>query len=211
VRIGVLANRYSTGGLRFRELPEFDTAKLEFKKLPFLVKVPPELSKTKRRYATFGTTEAAEAITAYVCERVGRGEVIGPASPVITVNMRARFDQRRKAADGSVFLTEKGLSTDLKKAIRKAIPQNTPRPYITRAWASTQLLIAESKGLITRDFRESLLGHSLGVAGRYNLDKSWRPDLVEEIREAYRRCEPFLTTRPAESKGPDAAAISKML
>ena len=75
---GVLANRYSTNGLRFRDFPEFDTTKLKFTRVPFLVKVPPELSKTKRRYATFGTREAADAVEAYVAERASRGEDIRP-------------------------------------------------------------------------------------------------------------------------------------
>ena len=148
---------------------------------------------------------------AYTAERAGRGERINPSSPVITVDRRAGFGRRRRSADGGVFLTEEGLSTVLKKALTIAIPKNTPRPYVTRAWASTQLLLAESKGLITRDFRESLLGHSLGVAGRYNLDKKWRADLVEEMRDAYRRCEPLLSTTPQAGQGVDAAAMSKML
>ncbi len=211
VRIGVLANRYSTNGLRFRDFPEFDTTKLKFSKTPFLVKVPPELSKTKRRYATFGTGEAAEAIEAYVAERASRGEQISPSSPVITVDKRARFDLRRRSTDGAVFLTEEGLSTGIKKTFRVAIPENTPRPYVTRAWNSTQLLLAESKGLITRDVRESLLGHSLGVSGRYNLDKKWRPDLVEEMREAYQRCEPFLSTIPVKDERETQSRIAKVM
>ncbi|EQD79434.1 integrase/recombinase, partial [mine drainage metagenome] len=165
VRIGVLANRYSTSGLRFRDLPEFDTATLRFTKTPFIVKIPAELSKTKRRYVTFGTGETAQAVEAYAAERRGRGEEITPDSPVITVDKRARFDQRRRSADGAAFLREEGLSTDIKKTLQLAIAENRPRPYVTRAWTSTQLLLAESRGLITRDFRESLLGHSLGVAG----------------------------------------------
>jgi integrase len=210
-RIGVLANRYSTNGLRYSDLPDFDVDAAKFTQVPFLVKIPPELSKTKRRYASFGTHEAAEAVEAYTAERLGRGERIMPSSPVITVDRRAGFDRRRKSSDGSVFLTEEGLSTVLKKTLTLAIPKNTPRPYVTRAWASTQLLLGESKGLITRDFRESLLGHSLGVAGRYNLDKRWRADLVEEMRDAYRRCEPLLSTLPEAREGVDAAAMSRML
>ena len=211
VRIGVLANRYSTNGLRFRDLPDFDTAQRKFRTTPFLVKVPAELSKTKRRYATFGTSEAAEAIEAYVSERLSRGEEVGPESPVITVDKRSRVDRRLKAPDGSIFLTEEGLSTAIKKALKQAIPANTPRSYVTRAWCSTQLLLAEAKGLVTRDFRESLLGHSLGVAGKYNLDKKWRPDLVEEMRESYRRCEPFLSTVPKRAEQDARAEIAKTM
>ncbi len=210
-RIGVLANRYSTNGLRFRDLPDFDVETLKFTKMPFLVKIPPELSKTKRRYATFGTGEAAEAVEAYAAERANRGEKIALSSPVITVDKRARFDLRRRSTDGAIFLTEEGLSTDLKKALRVAIPENTPRPYVTRAWTSTQLLLAESKGFITRDIRESLLGHSLGVAGRYNLDKKWRPDLVEEMRETYRRCEPFLSTIPVKDERETQSRMVKVM
>jgi len=210
-RIGVLANRYSTNGLRFRDFPEFDATKLKFTRVPFLVKVPPELSKTKRRYATFGTRETAEAIEAYVAERASRGEQISPSSPVITVDKRARFDLRRRSADGAVFLTEEGLSTTIKKTFKVALPENTPRPYVTRAWNSTQLLLAESKGLITRDIRESLLGHSLGVSGRYNLDKKWRPDLVEEMRDAYQRCEPYLSTIPVKDERENQSRIAKVM
>ena len=211
VRIGVLANRYSTNGLRFRDFPEFDTTKLRFARTPFLVKVPPELSKTKRRYATFGTAEAARAIEAYASERASRGEQISPSSPVITVDKRARFDRRRRSADGAVFLTEEGLSTDIKKTLKVAIPENTPRPYVTRAWNSTQLLLAESKGLITRDVRESLLGHSLGVSGRYNLDKKWRADLVDEMRDSCQRCEPFLSTVPVKDERETLSQMEKVM
>ncbi|MDA4132020.1 MAG: hypothetical protein OK454_02705 [Thaumarchaeota archaeon] len=211
MRIGVLANRYSSNGLRFRDLPDFDIASGQFLKTPFLVRIPAELSKTKRRYATFGSAEAAEALSAYVSERVSRGEEILPESPVITVDKRSRLDRRKKASDGSVFLTEEGLSTTIKKALKQAIPKDTPRSYVTRAWCSTQLLLAEAKGLIARDFRESLLGHSLGVAGKYNLDKKWRADLVEEMRGAYRRCEPFLTTTASRSDATDPATISRTL
>ncbi len=55
------------------------------------------------------------------------------------------------------------------------------------------------------------MGHSLGVSGRYNLDKKWRSDLVEEMREAYQRCEPFLSTIPVKDERETQSRIAKVM
>jgi integrase len=188
--------------LRLADLPELDLAELRFRASPFLIRIPGALSKNRRAYVTFGSEELAQTLTAYLRERRIRprwkgGSVVGPEalspeSPVVAV---------RDTETESGFVTVKAVSAELRSAIAKVVPDDTSwRPYVLRSYASTQLLLAEAKGRITRDFREAILGHDLGVSGRYNLSKKLQPAMVEEMREAYRRCESFLSTVPSQNE-----------
>ncbi|EQD34826.1 integrase/recombinase, partial [mine drainage metagenome] len=71
------------------------------------------------------------------------------------------------------------------------------RPYVLRAYFDTQLLLAESKGKVAHDYRVFMMGHRGSMEARYTTDKQRLPgDLVDDMREAYGRCEPFLGTAP---------------
>ena len=110
------------------------------------------------------------------------------------------------------FVTVKALTAELRGGISKVVPNDTSwRPYVLRSYASTQLLLAESKGRIARDFREAILGHDLGVSGRYNLSKKLQPTMVEEMRAAYKRCEPFLSTIPSRTEQDSQAKMAKTM
>jgi hypothetical protein len=50
--------------------------------------------------------------------------------------------------------------------------------------------------------REEILGHDLGTSGRYNLDKRLSKDMVEELRGAYTRCLPFLSSGTSHTPKP---------
>ncbi|HLM90792.1 MAG TPA: hypothetical protein VK424_01905 [Thermoplasmata archaeon] len=195
--------------LRLGDLPELDVRTLEFRTLPFLIRVPGALSKNRRAYVTFGSEELAQTLIAYLKERRTRprwrsGATVDPEalsgqSPLVAV---------RDTQTENGFVTVKALTAELRTAINKVVPSDTSwRPYVLRSYASTQLLLAEAKGRIPRDFREAILGHDLGVSGRYNLSKKLQPTMVEEMRAAYRRCEPFLSTVPSRT---DQDAQSKM-
>ncbi len=182
--------------LRLRDLPELEIGELRMQKVPFLVRVPGSLSKNRKGYVTFGTQELADALIAYLKERRSRPryrrgrsvrpEELSPDSPVVAV---------RDTETETGFVTVKAVTAEVRSAMAKVVPADTTwRPYVLRSYASTQLLLAESKGKITRDFREAILGHDLGVSGRYNLSKKLQPSMVEEMRAAYARCEQFLAT-----------------
>ncbi len=72
------------------------------------------------------------------------------------------------------------------------------RPYVLRAYFDTQLLIAESRGKMTHSYRQFFMGHTGDMEARYTTNKGrLPPDLVEDMRDAYRRSVPFLETTKA--------------
>lgn len=197
VRPGVLASIDGRTGLTFEALPELQLApEPEFKQVPFHIIVPGRLSKTSHEYHTFGTAELADAILAYLTERTAGGEVLDSSSPLIAVEPMGKGTKFR-AASRSGFITTPKMMETLRKGLKAVLP--AARTYVLRAYCSTQLVTAR----VDRDVREELLGHSLGVSGRYNLAKKLNPEMVEELRSAYRRAEPYLSTersRPTEDE-----------
>jgi hypothetical protein len=55
--------------------------------------------------------------------------------------------------------------------------------------------MAESKGKVAHDFRVYWMGHVGSIDARYTTNKRQVPkEFLEEMRAAYKRCEPFLST-----------------
>ncbi|NIM44298.1 MAG: site-specific integrase, partial [Nitrososphaeria archaeon] len=81
----------------------------------------------------------------------------------------------------------------IRVAIRKAgFPW---RPYVLRSYFDTQLMLAESKGLVLRDYRQFWMGHKGDIENRYTTNKQRLPEeVVEDMREAYRRSQDYLQT-----------------
>ena len=188
VRIGVLGSRYSALGLRLKHLPELKLGEeCSFEKVPFRVDVPAELSKGGQAYFAFGTEEAASAIVAYLDRRTERGELLTPESALLAPEPKTSTVHLRRAPDGVAFLSEKGVADEIRTALARTQPKGVRwRPYVLRSFASSQMMVAENAGLITRDAREFLLGHTADIGRRYNLGKGRvRSDLVEEVRAMY--------------------------
>ena len=208
VRPGVLANIDGTDGLTLGDLKDLRLSPtLGLAKVPFHIVVPARLSKNGHEYHTFGTEELADAILAYLAEREGRSEKLGAKSPLVTVEpmgARTRFHVR----SDSPFITTPKMMETLRAGLWSVLKART---YIFRSYASTQLWVASNHGKITRDAVEAIMGHDLGVAGRYNLGKKLHPSLIEELREAYRRCQPYLETRPSQNESATQAKIAKVM
>ena len=69
------------------------------------------------------------------------------------------------------------------------------RPYVLRCYAETQFIIAESKGKISHPYLQFIAGHKGDIESRYSTNKGRLPEeMVEGMREAYKSCEPFLST-----------------
>jgi hypothetical protein len=214
IRIGTLGGRFSADGLRLKHLPELELehGTPRFATIPFLVRVPASLSKSRKEYFTFGTSECAEAITAYLLERRNRGEQLSATSALIAPEYKTSRTHLRPAADGTAFVNEKSLSFYLRSSMDKVRPGDVRwRAYTLRSWFSTQMESAEAKGLITRSRREFFMGHQLGIDGVYNLDKKLSSQKVEELRAAYKRCEPFLSTLATRSDQDDRARMTRIM
>ncbi len=189
LRPEALGNYRGTDGLRIRDLPDLRIKgkTVSFDKLPAQVVVRPELSKSGRRYFTFLGPEGAEYLKAYLEERIRAGERLDEASDVIA-----------PAWSKKAFLTSINVSDAIRKAIRAA--GFAWRPYVLRAYFDTQLLLAESKGKMTHAYRAFFMGHVGDIEARYTTNKGrLPPDLIEDMRDAYRRSLAFLeTTKPAD-------------
>jgi integrase len=215
LRPGAIGSYGGEDGLRLRDIPELEhEPKPKFSELPFVIRIPAALSKTRVAYTTFGTSQLATTLFAYLAERVERGENLTGASPVVApAETRGIASKARAAAQfGEGFLTPKAIVEEIREALRSTVPTGvTWRPYVLRAYCSTRLMIAEGSGKISRDLREAILGHDGGAAARYNVGKRWGDDLLKEARAAYKRCEPFLSTVPIADSNDGATRVLRAL
>ncbi|MEM0265276.1 MAG: hypothetical protein QXP13_04740 [Candidatus Methanomethylicia archaeon] len=85
----------------------------------------------------------------------------------------------------------------IREAIRRA--GFSWRPYVLRAYFDTQLMIAELKGLILRDYCQFWMGHKGDIEARYTTNKCRLPeDVIEDMHKAYRRSQEYLQTTVCE-------------
>lgn len=202
VRPGVIGNYLGDDGLRLKDLPDLQVKRngVEFAHTPTMVVVRPELSKTGQKYFSFLGEEACGYVKAYLEERLREGEKLGPESDLV------RPQKMHKA-----FLTSINVGDGIREAIRGAGFEW--RPYVLRAYFDTQLLLAESQGKVAHDFRVFWMGHKGTMDARYTTNKGrLTQTFVDEMREAYTRCEPYLSTTssPARDDVPKEVARSML-
>lgn len=189
VRPEVLGNYLGNDGLKVADFPELEIldGHIEIKKIPTVVIVRDELSKAGNEYFTFLGYEGCYFLKAYLEERIRTGENINSESPVIAP---IRVDFRGH------FIRTINIGDVIRQPIRKA--GFDWRPYVMRGYFDSQLLTAESKGLIIRDYRTFFMGHKGGIEGTYTTSKKQNPESIENMRESYSKALKFLET---ESKG----------
>ena len=214
VRPGVLGSYGGESGLTLGDLPELDLGPpIAFTETPFVVRVPAELSKTRRQYITFGTEQLATALVAYLNARREGGEKLNEFSPVaIPGTLRgAAARSRGEARFHRGFIAMKNIVGEVQKVLHSTAPKGVRwRPYVLRAYCSTRLLLAEGQGKISRDLREAILGHDGGIASRYNVGKRWGEELLTEARREYANAAEFLETN-AQSRVNVAAEFRRTL
>lgn len=186
-----LGDYLGTDGIR---LEDFAEAKLsargvKFEKTPTILLVRRALSKTRHPYLTFVGSEAIDYIEESLHERVKQGERLTPQSPLLAFDPRGVRKNR--------FLRTMLVTRGIKEAITKA--GFTWRPYVPRAYCDTNMIVAESRGLISHPYLQFLMGHKGDIEARYSTNKGrLPPSMIEEMRDAYKKCEPLLSTK-AES------------
>ena len=146
------------------------------------------LSKARHRYFSFIGEEGAIYIKEYLEERRKQGETLTEESPVL----QFEFGKVRH----NDFLRTTLITRDIRDAIEGA--NLKMRPYVLRAYFSTGLDIAESKGLISHPWRQFIMGHKGDIEARYSTNKRLPPDIIEEMRSSYQKCLKFLETRVSE-------------
>lgn len=175
-------------GLRIRDLPELKVNgnEVTFETIPAMIVVRPGLSKARHQYFTFLSEEACGYVKDYLEERARKGEKLSPDSAIICPKTAKK-----------PFIRTVNIGDLMRIAIRKA---GYPwRPYVLRSYFDTQLMLAESKGLVMRDYRMFWMGHKGDIENRYTTNKHRLPgSVIEDMREAYRRSQDYLQTTKAE-------------
>ena len=188
LRPEVLGNYNGKDGLRLRDLPELtiDTNKVNFLRVPTLVKVRTVLSKKGHEYLTFLSDEGCQYLKSYLERRMRMEEQLEPDSAIITP----------KTADKD-FITTVNISDSARSAIRKA--GFSCRPYVLRSYFATQMMLAESKGLVIRDYRTFFMGHKGDIEAVYTVNKKRLPTaVVEQMRESFMKAQKYLQTVETE-------------
>jgi integrase len=184
-----LGNYEGTDGLRLGDISNLAVSeRIEVSNIPAQITVRSRLSKARNQYFSFMGEEGITYIRDYLEERMKSGEKLTPESPLLQFDVRGR----RK----NDFMRTLLVTRDIREAIQGAGLKI--RPYVLRAYFSTALDIAESKGLISHPWRQFIMGHKGDIEARYSTNKRLPPDMIEEMRESYRKCLKYLETRVSE-------------
>jgi len=203
LRIETLGNYIGADGLRIRDLPEIKVQQelVDFGKKPALLIVRKELSKAGHQYLTFLSDEGCEYLKDYLEERIREGEELTPESPLVTPKMTMK-----------PFIRAVNIGDLIRGAIRTA--GFRWRPYVLRSYFDTQLMLAESKGLVLRDYRQFWMGHKGDIENRYTTNKQRLPEsVIEDMRKAYERSQEYLQSTKVEETSEEklAQAFRKQL
>ncbi len=184
LRPETIGNYKGTDGLTVRDFPEISITDkgVTFLKVPTVLTVRRELSKAGHQYFTFIGQEACNYIKDYLEARIRAGEIINNKSAIITPKGRMKS-----------FIRTANIGDAARDCIRKAgFPW---RPYVLRSYFDTQLMLAESKGWVLRDYRQFWMGHKGDIENRYTTNKQKLPEtVIEDMRTAYARGEELLRT-----------------
>ena len=188
VRPQVLGNYRGTDGLRISDIADMEIkdGKVSFRKTPVRIIIRSELSKKDNEYFSFLGEEGAKYLKIYMEERIKEGEIIKPSSPVITPSKKA-------IRDSAPFITTTNIGDLIRNTIRRS--GLIQRPYVLRKYFDTQLLQAESKTGLKRDYRVFWMGHSGDMEHEYTLNHGILSEAItEDMRQSYAKASKFLET-----------------
>ncbi len=195
LRPGVLGDFRGMNGLRLKDLEDLNLSRSpRFLRSPARVRVRLELSKASHAYLSFLGAEGQEHVLHYLVRRADGGEELTAESPVIRCAPGYESLGKREGARnrGSPFVGTTKVRGDVKAAMQRASYDG--RPYVLRRYFETQLLNASWQGLVPRDWVTFWSGHKGDIEHLYVLAKGLPDGLVEEMREAYAKAEPALST-----------------
>ncbi len=190
LRPGIICNHDGSDGLTIGDLPELkiENNKVTFEKIPTRVMVRFLLAKTGKRYFTFLSQEGCDYLKEYLEQRIRSGEKITPDTPLIG----HAHSHTHRGAVKTEFVKTRNITYFIKKYMRAARVYKIP--YVLRAYAETQLSIAESKGKISHPYLQFIAGYIGDSESNHSTNKGSIQDIIEDIRTQYRACEPFLNT-----------------
>jgi site-specific recombinase XerD len=201
VRPQVLGNYRGTDGLRVSDIVDMEIkdGRVSFVKIPVRIAIRSELSKKENEYFSFIPEEGARYLKLYIEERIKEGELINPKSPIITP---AKKEIRNKP-----FITTTNIGDLVRNTIRRS--GLVQRPYVLRKYFDTQLLQAESKTGLKRDYRVFWMGHIGDMEHEYTLNHGILSDaVIEDMRDQYVKASNFLETESHGMKEEDVVKIA---
>ena len=186
-----LGNYEGTDGLTLGDMPELvmendsGEVKVSFRKIPAMIVVRRDLSKTRHQYFTFLPAEGCRFLSEYLEERAKVGEKLDASSPLLTPRMSNRWRSKNR------FMRTTLIGRIIKK--RLVYCRIDARPYDLRVTFATRLMLAESRGLMIRDYRAFFMGHKGDIEATYTTNKNTLPsDVVEDMRSSFARAQHFL-------------------
>jgi hypothetical protein len=202
VRPQVLGNYTGSDGLRVSDIPDMEIKEgtVSFTKMPVRLVVRSELSKKDNEYFSFIGEEGSRYLKLYLEERIKDGEQITAVSPIITPSKKA-------IRETAPFITTTNIGDLIRNTIRRS--GLIQRPYVLRKYFDTQLLQAESKTGLKRDYRVFWMGHTGDMEHEYTLNHGILPeDVIEDMRSQYAKAVRFLETEEHGIKEEDVAKIT---
>lgn len=186
LRIESIGDFKGNDGLTLSDLPELKISNGEvvFEKVPTVVKVRSTISKARHEYITFLSQEGVTYVKKYLEMRLKAGEKLTGDSSLVAVEGNPNAIHSR--------LRTQLVSREIRKAIREL--DFKWRPYVLRSYFSSALDTAENKGLVSHNWREYWTGHKGDISARYSTNKKLTKDKLEEMRETYLKCVPYLET-----------------
>jgi len=166
----------------------YASVKKDFEKniVPCAVYVPQ--TKTGNFYVAFMPECTVSLIGQYLDIRKKRGEEISDKSPMIidehTKGLRVK-GIRRKTLGTRILNAMRRSGIETVSTFGSAIQKM--RPYSLRKYFRSNLT-----GHAPSEYIEAWLGHTSGLVHVYGGTKDLDPSTIERMREAYRKCEPFL-------------------
>jgi len=192
LRIEVVGNYDGSDGLRIGDLPEMrvtcdlsfpSEALVSFTRVPTMIVVRPELSKAGHQYFTFLTREGCEYVAQYLTQRIKSGERLDASSPLVAPGTT----KPRK----NLFVRSSLVGALIRKRLRACGIK--ARPYDLRSSFDTSMMLAESRGLIIRDYRVFFMGHKGDIEHRYTVNRLTLPaKVVEDMRAGFERAQKYL-------------------
>ena len=203
IRPGAIGNYTGDDGLRIGDIIDLKVNKegVNFEKLPALMIVRAELSKSNKRYYTFIGPQSAKYLKEYLNQRIQEGERLDAKSPVIRPD-----PNMSRLVEPKTFTMSTIVEREVKKAIKKAGFQW--RPYVFRHRFGVSLDASEGKGLISHSWRMHIMGHVGDIETTYSTDKPLPESVIDDMREAFKKCLKNIETEEHGIKEEDVAKIT---
>lgn len=213
----VLGDYTGIDGLKVGDFPEMSIkdGKVQFDRMPTLIKCRAPLSKIKYEYVSFLNQQGCDYLKSYLEERMRRrkketkqdGRTVEVEVPGETLTADTPIITPRQLHVGTHIRTT-NIADMLKKAIVKS--GFNYRNYVFRRYFATRILHAEEEGL-PHSYSVFWMGHMGEMLMLYTLHKGLDDETRERLRAAYKKAdEAHLTTRGKKEETSEAKLVATL-